>query len=732
MAKKSSQTRAVLELELDADELKAAAADSVAALDRLDKELRNATKDLDSMQKSLRRLKQGGYENSQQAKDLTAQIAATQQRIAKADALYRALGGDAAKLARQNRSAAKSFETLLKEAAKTSGAIGALAKTMLVINERLGAKGGKGATARALALAAAMAYLTTKTVQATKALYRYGVAQADARRSELLGLEAMTKRRNFWRVQAGNAQQMQESIDRVSASVSIGRDKIAAYQQQLYRAGLRAKNLDQALLGMSMTMSGTQSEEEAQWFAYVAGAAARAGGSIEKLTNTVRNRLGGIVSRQMSSLTVQTQKLQESFAALFADLPIDPLLKAKREFNELFSQSTESGKALKALLRDLLTPLIRASTVARRTMKTFFQGVILGLLEVEGAILDVLVWWKRTFGLPIFKFKTDSKIVFEAARLAVKGFLVVVVLMSASLAVFAVKIAPLAIGAIWKLTYAINFMGLRWAVVAGKWLAVGAWRVLGTVIMWVARQLFFLSMRGIGSLIAGFVRLLPVVASAVVSFGAFLVELLIAAAPFLAAAAAAYVLAKAVVWLLDWFSGTKWGKKFKEIWGAFTEWLSPIGDWFKSLGDRISSWFGEQSDAAKASGRDLAKSLSSGFDQGMPSFDSVEGYGKGLGNALSSGFEESLPGLASDLDASLMASPPKFDIPSKPTTRGFTSNTTNHYSIGDINITLEPKEGEAPEETGKRAAASFSTSLMEQLRTVNDQMGGRDVAMSTP
>lgn len=731
MAKKSSQTRAVLELELDADELKAAAADSVAALERLDKELRNATKDLNSMQQSLKRLKQGGYENSQQAKDLTAQIAATQQRIAKADALYRSLGGDAAKLARQNRSAAKSFETLLKEAAKTSGAIGALAKTMLVINERLGAKGGKGAVARALALAAAMAYLTTKTVQATKALYRYGVAQADARRTELLALEGMTKRRNFWRIQAGNAQEMQQSIDRVSSSVALSRDAIASYQQQLYRAGLRAKNLDQALLGVSMTASAL-GPEEASWFAYVAGATARAGGNIEKLTNTVRNRLGGIVSKQMSSLTVQTQKLQESFAALFADLPIEPLLKAKREFNELFSQSTESGKALKALLGDLLTPLIRASTVARRTLKTFFQGVILGLLEVEGAILDVLVWWKRTFGLPIFKFKTDSKIVFEAARLAVKGFLVLVVLMSASLAVFAIKIAPLAIGAIWKLTYAINFMGLRWAAVAGKWLAVGAWRVLGTVIMWVGRQLFFIAMRGLGSLVAGFVRLLPIVASAVVSFGAFLVELLIAAAPFLAAAAAAYVLAKAVVWLLDWFSGTKWGKKFKEIWGAFTEWLSPIGDWFKSLGDRISSWFGEQSEAAKSSGRDLAKSLSSGFDQGMPSFDSVEGYGNRLGDALSSGFEESLPGLAGDLDASLLASPPRFDIPSKPTTRGFTSNTTNHYSIGDINITLEPKEGEAPEETGKRAATSFSTALMEQLRTVNDQMGGRDVAMSTP
>jgi hypothetical protein len=358
--------------------------------------------------------------------------------------------------------------------------------------------------------------------------------------------------------------------------------------------------------------------------------------------------------------------------------------------------------------------------------------MILGLLEVEGAILDVLVWWKQTFGLPLLKFKTDSKLVFEAARLAVKGFLVVVILMTLWLGVFALKIAPTVIGVIWKITMAINFLGLRWAVVAGKWLAVGAWRVLGTVIMWVGRQIFFLAMRGIGSLIAGFVRLLPIVASAVISFGAFLVELLIAAAPFLAVAAAAYVLAKAVVWLLDWFSGTKWGKKFKEIWGAFTEWLQPIGDWFKSLSDRVSSWFGEQKDSAKATGRDLAKSLSSGFDDGMPDFDSLKGYGKGLGDALSSGFDESLPGMTGDLDASLLASPPKFDLPSKPPTRGFTSNTTNHYSIGDINITLEPKEGEAPEDTGKRAAVSFSTSLMEHLRTVNDQMGGRDVAMSTP
>ncbi len=470
-----TKSKAEFTLELQ-DEMSGAAEDAAGALEKLRKSIDSDSRALAEMQKAMRNLQGANVVNVAQFRKLKEQIDLKKASIAQAQGSYIALGGTFNKTASSGKGFGSALSALQKQVQSMPGPVGQLGGRLGALQGMLA--GGGAIAAGILVIVAALGALVVASVAATAALYKYGTAQADARRNELLRLEGLTKLRFWYQRTAGNAGEMQTAIDRVSASSALSRDKIAGYSEQLYRLGLRGDNLSKALEGTAIKAS-TQGDAAASAFAGWAATIGLAGGSVDKLVDKVKARLGGIADKQLSSSAVQAEKLKEAYNALFNGLSMDKYLRAWREVNELLGQSTASGRALKQLVEHILQPLIDSSTAAAPVVKRFFQGMILGALAVEIAILDLRLMFKRTFGdVELFKGLDKLELGLTLGKLAVYGLLAAFGLLAAVVvASLAVMVGPFAaVGA------ALFWIGWK----AGElvtWWEKQDWGALGTAIV---------------------------------------------------------------------------------------------------------------------------------------------------------------------------------------------------------------------------------------------------------
>jgi len=388
-----AKQKATFELELE-DDMSKSAESAAGALEKLRTQIDSDSRALADMQKAMRNLQGGTVVNVAQFRKLKEQIDLKKASIASAQGSFVSLGGTFGKTGSSGRGLESRLAALSSQMSGMPGPIGGAVSSFSKLSALIG---GGAMTLGIAAIVAGLAALVVGLGVATAALYKYGTAQAEAARDELLRLEGLTKMRMLFSQVPGNAKQMQSAIDQVSASSALGRDKIAKYSESLYRMGLRGQNLTDALGGVAIKAS-VQGDEAASAWSGWAASVALAGGSVKKLADRVRNDLGGIADKQLNSSAVQAEKLKESYGLLFADLGMEKFLAAWRSVNELMSQNTASGRALKQLVEHILQPLIDTSTTAAPIMKRFFQGIILGALNVEIAILDLRLWFKRTFG----------------------------------------------------------------------------------------------------------------------------------------------------------------------------------------------------------------------------------------------------------------------------------------------------------------------------------------------
>lgn len=396
------------------------------ALEKLGDAIDADTKQISAMQKALRNLKGDTQGNAGAIDQLKQRIDAQKKSVAQSTAAYLQMGGafkkrpkppapppaspiekavEAPKAVKPdvpvtpvavNR--VKAFRDQMKgmlgDVSKLPGPVGQLGGMVTRLGGSLTSVAMLGAAAAAalVAVAAAVATLTAKLVS-------YAITVADTMRSERLQLEGLSKMRFMFQRTADSADHMLATIDKVAASTPIARGKLVEMTTQLEKMGLRGNNLTAALEGMAIKFS-TQGQEAANNFAGWAAGANMTGRSVQKLADNVKARLGGIAQKQMESLTVQTLKQQEAMQSLFGALKIDAFLKARKVLVDMFSQSTESGRALKGMLTRIIQPLIDGVTAALPIVKKFFVGIILASLDLGIAFLRVRKWWRQTFGKP--------------------------------------------------------------------------------------------------------------------------------------------------------------------------------------------------------------------------------------------------------------------------------------------------------------------------------------------
>jgi len=222
-----AQATFAINLEGNTEGAAAAAANALKDLrDRLDAD----TKALGAMQRAMKNLQAGTVVPIQQAQQLRDAIASKKDAIVAAQAQYIALGGSFNRTSSSGKGLKGQLEAMMQQARGMPGPLGLLVSKFEAFKV---AVGGGAIAVGIVGIVAALGLLVAATVAAVAALARYGIAQADARRSELLRLEGLTKLRSWWGFAAGNAGELQTMIDRVSASSALGRDKIAGYTEQL-------------------------------------------------------------------------------------------------------------------------------------------------------------------------------------------------------------------------------------------------------------------------------------------------------------------------------------------------------------------------------------------------------------------------------------------------------------------------------------------------------------------
>src|SRR5690606_25057933 len=373
---------------LNTDDTTGPAATAANFLESLKAKITNATGSLREMERAQRNLKKAGLEGTDQFKQLEEKIGAQKKLVGELVTSQIKLGEGFEKSAKKARGTGKEFSGLEAMVARLPGPLGSVAQKLLAFVN-------SGAAMKAVLLKVAFVALAVAITDAALSLGKYAIASAEARRNEGIQLEGLTKIRDWYGRAADSGNFLQSTIDGVSSKSALGRAQLVGYTDQLYRMGLRGEKLKTTLEAMS-TVAAVQGDAEANRFAAMAAGAAFAGGSVKRLAEDVKARLGGIAARQLLSLDVQMSKLRENFRFLFSGLKLDTMLKGLQEFTSLFSQNTETGKALKIMFEALFQPLIDSMGSTGPLAKRFFQGLVIAgllftisLLQIRNTLRDV-------------------------------------------------------------------------------------------------------------------------------------------------------------------------------------------------------------------------------------------------------------------------------------------------------------------------------------------------------
>ena len=483
---------------------------AAAALGKLQDSIKADTKALAEMQRAMTQLKKATTPDTEQIKRLEKSMGTLKDRIAKSRNEFIGMGGQFGR----NYKGAKDFKGKLDELANAASILpGPLGGVLSLLQRLAGAK--SLARVAAVALAGAIVAIGIATVVAGKSLADFAIKAQEARRSELLMLEASTKLRTAtalaFGLSADKATDLQKAVDEVAGSVSIGRDKVAAYAAQLERMGVRGAKIKPALEAVSIAASGF-GEEQANNTAAWAASLALTGGNVDKLAQRVKNQIGGVVAKQMLSSEVQARKLAESYNALFTNVDIMPLLKIKKQFNDLFSQATASGQTLRRLLGYVVQPLVNGLEQLTRLFKILVQEIIIALLLGENAWLKFQLAFDT--GLKVLKemFPNATR-AFEAMSKAIQGAVDLV----------------------------LDLFGSEWKEVLGAAAAV--------LLYTFAPALW-----------AGTTAMVSFAASAIAAGFSIAAAWIAATWPFLLAVGAVYLLIKAIELLWDLWKSTDWGQ----------------------------------------------------------------------------------------------------------------------------------------------------------------------------
>ncbi len=217
------------------------------------------------------------------------------------------------------------------------------------------------------------------------------------------------------------------------------------------------------------------------------GAAVFAAGAIVSLSSAALLGVFSLAQLAVSLNKVASAKLdalagkaKKSLVSMFAGVHVDKLVDGLTELEKSFDENSVSGQALKGIVSDLLNPLFDAIPKLIPYAKAFFQGMVIGALDVQIAVLKAYIAIKDMIpDSAKAKLKTLGDDI-DVATTAMRAGTIVVGVLAAELAVLTV--AALALGVIIASPFILGA-----AVIAATAAAVyGAIGALGQLKNWVS------------------------------------------------------------------------------------------------------------------------------------------------------------------------------------------------------------------------------------------------------
>lgn len=263
------------------------------------------------------------------------------------------------------------FEKLRNVMGATGGQLGQLGSKLLAPVQgfaKLSATMGAGAAAAVIVTVAVVA-LAAALLAAGVAALSFGIKTADAARSAGLtqaALEAVTPA----------LASVHSELGALTNATGVGQVRLDALAQSLVDAHVSAKNLPSALRAAA-TAEAALGQGGASKFVEQIKAGTL---TVDAFSKNVQDKLGGIVAKQMLSLSSQGERLKANVAGIFGGLNIEPFLTGLSRLVGLFDKDTAAGQTLKFAFETLFQPLLdHADDVAIALEAVALKILIVGL-----------------------------------------------------------------------------------------------------------------------------------------------------------------------------------------------------------------------------------------------------------------------------------------------------------------------------------------------------------------
>lgn len=409
-----AEARAVFSIDVDSSGVTEGSNSAADALKKLKETIEGDKSALKELEATMKLMQSGTSMNVAEFKSLKEQLEKKKASIQSSSESYVKLGGKLGDLGKKAKETGQS-------AAGLSTRVGELGSKVSAMPGPLGAAGGSLSQFASLLSNpyVAVAALTVALLAGVVALGVWAVKSADAARSNRIFLAAMTG-------SSTAGAQLGKSIESLAKTLPLAKEQIQGIAQALNDKGLKGTQLEAAMGAIARTQSvlgagaagklqaivdksaqlkrftanaldfqgsGISLDDVANALAKRTGTTlARARESIkagavdlktglQALDDATKTKLGGAAAKMSISLSAIGDRASDVFGSLFADLDIEPILKALRGVIDMFDASNAEGQALRELAKTVLQPLLEfVAGTGGSAVKNFLQDMIIGAL----------------------------------------------------------------------------------------------------------------------------------------------------------------------------------------------------------------------------------------------------------------------------------------------------------------------------------------------------------------
>lgn len=368
--------------------------------------------------------------------------------VSKQAGIFEKLRGAQQKVGSASKATGADLFSLKDSLAKLGGPAGNGASKVLELGEsmsKLGkAGGGAGLLAGGLVVAVAViAIVVVAIAAATAAMLKFGIATANAARSQRLTNEAFL-------ISVEGGKELGNAMKRVAVSTGIASDRQKDIIRSLREAKVSAGDIPTALEAIALSESAIGDSTGTQKMIDSLKSGEK---TAKALGKEMEKQYGGIVQKKMMSLEATGARLEKNFAIIGGGLNVEGLLGALAKVADSFDENSAAGRALKMLFETIFQPLTDAVASTIPYIQLFFLRFARVIVMAATVVAPLVKRVAEFFGLsPSDAIELTLKAATFAAATLVAGIglviAIVAVLIGSVVAAAAAVAAPvIAVGA---------------------------------------------------------------------------------------------------------------------------------------------------------------------------------------------------------------------------------------------------------------------------------------------